>query len=236
MELNKYPNAKVGILQFPGSNCDFDCIETLKRYFDVELIQIWHTTDKLPELDGLILPGGFSYGDYLRGGSLASHAPILNSVKEFVSNDGSVIGICNGFQILTESHLLPGILLRNFKRKFVCHQTILNVESGNSIYHQGLAGSTLQIPIAHGEGRYYIDQAGYEKLEENKQILFRYVDANGKATEEANPNGAVGNIAGICSENGKVIGMMPHPERACDMLLGSTDGLKIWELFLRSFS
>jgi phosphoribosylformylglycinamidine synthase len=228
-------DARVGIVQFPGSNCDMDCISVFKRHFNIDVIKIWHEDKTFPKIDGLIIPGGFSYGDYLRSGSLASHSPVMSEVKEFAAAGGSIIGVCNGFQILTESHLLPGILLRNLSRKFVCKTVGLRVEHGKSAYQQGNQGRTLRIPIAHGEGRYYIDDAGLRRLYDKGQIVFKYVDAKDEPSANANPNGALDNIAGICSENGKILGMMPHPERAADGLLGSEDGLVVWKSFLSTF-
>lgn len=227
--------ARVGILQFPGSNCDTDCIGVFKRHFGIDLIKIWHDRAELPDVQGLIIPGGFSYGDYLRGGSLASHSPIMAKVKEFAAAGGSIIGICNGFQILTESHLLPGILLRNAGRKFICKSVSLRVEDGPSLYQKSLRGRILKAPIAHGEGRYYIDQPSLDRLTARGQIVFRYASDSGHVDEGANPNGAVSNIAGICSESGKILGLMPHPERASDKILGSDDCLPIWQAFLATF-
>ncbi len=227
--------ARVGILQFPGSNCDMDCISSLRRHFQIDLIKIWHEERRLPDVQGLIIPGGFSYGDYLRGGSLASHSPIMEQVKNFAGRGGAIIGICNGFQILTESHLLPGILLRNLSRNFICKSIKLRVEPGPSAYQSNQSGQILQIPIAHGEGRYYIDPAGLQKLLANQQIVYRYCDSTGRPSDEANPNGSLENIAGICSENGRILGLMPHPERATDQLLGSEDGLRIWKSFFATF-
>ncbi|MEZ4744139.1 MAG: phosphoribosylformylglycinamidine synthase subunit PurQ [Bdellovibrionota bacterium] len=224
-------NKRIGILQFPGSNCDEDCIKCFREYFNTELIRIWHQDDVLPEIDGLIIPGGFSYGDYLRGGSLASHSKIMDSVRSFAQSGGSVIGICNGFQILTESHLLPGVLLRNDNQKFVCEFSRLKVAKGKSLYHKVLAEKTLSVPIAHGAGRYYIDATGLKRLRENGQIVFTY-----DSETYHNPNGSLEAIAGICSENGKVLGMMPHPERAVHELFGSEDGLAIWQAFLATIS
>jgi phosphoribosylformylglycinamidine synthase subunit PurQ / glutaminase len=219
--------ARISLVQFPGSNCDMDCLDAMKRHFGVDLQAVWHTEASLPQTDAVILPGGFSYGDYLRSGALASHSPIMASVKTFASRGGPVIGICNGFQILTESHLLPGALLRNAHRKFVCRFVDLATAAGTSTYQKTLAGKTSRIPVAHGEGRYYIDTDGLKRLKDKGQIAFKYVD---------NPNGSLDDIAGIVSENGRVMGMMPHPERATDQVLGgSKDGLGILEAFLASF-
>lgn len=217
---------RIGLVQFLGSNCDWDCIDSLKRHFGIDVITIWHTETSLPKLDGLILPGGFSYGDFLRSGSLASHTKIMAAVKDFVKKGGPVIGICNGFQILTESHILPGALLKNVSGTFICKYQTLKGAEGPSGFHKVFSNKDFEIPIAHGEGRYFIDNEGLKKLKDNGQILFRY---------EENPNGSVDDIAGIVSENGRVIGMMPHPERATDKLIGgSDDGLTILKAFLES--
>lgn len=228
---------KVGLVQFPGSNCDMDCIDAMKRHFDIEVKKVWHTETSLPPVDGMIIPGGFSFGDYLRSGALASHSPVMQAIKSFVQKGGAAIGICNGFQILTEAHLLPGALLRNSGRRFICKQVYLKTADGNSGYHRALAGLTLQVPVAHGEGRYFADPDDLRRLRDKGQIIFRYVDQNGAAADAANPNGSLDQIAGIVSENGRVLGMMPHPERAVDLLTGgSADGLKILRAFLSSFA
>ena len=217
---------RVGLVQFPGSNCDFDCLQAFKQRFNIDLVPVWHTEKQLPHVDRVILPGGFSYGDYLRGGALASHSPIMQDVKKFAARGGSIIGICNGFQILTEANLLPGVLLKNSSRKFICRQVELAVGEGSSEYHRRLGKQTLKIPIAHGEGRYFADEPTLKRLRDKGQVLFRYVP---------NPNGAVDDIAGIVSENGRIMGLMPHPERAADRLIGgSEDGLRVLEAFLAS--
>jgi phosphoribosylformylglycinamidine synthase I len=229
--------SRVAMLQFPGSNCDADCIDTLSRHFSIKVQPVWHTETSLPATDGIIIPGGFSFGDYLRSGALATHSPVMAAVRDFALKGGAVIGICNGFQILTESRLLPGALLRNASRRFICAWTELGVDKGQSTYHQQMAKKILRVPIAHGEGRFYASAETLRQLEGEGQIVFRYVDSTGRPTEAANPNGAVGNIAGIVSANGRVLGLMPHPERATDMLMGqSADGLAIWQAFLASFA
>lgn len=232
-------SSKIGLIQFPGSNCDMDCADILQRHFGISVTLIWHTETKLPKVDGVIIPGGFSYGDYLRSGGLAAHAHIMDDVKAFAKKGGAVIGICNGFQILTEAGLLPGALLKNLSRKFICHHVYLTAAKGSSSYHEQFKGCRFSNPIAHGDGRYYISDDGLKELEDHDQIVFRYSDKEGEITEEANPNGSVGNIAGIVSKNGRVLGMMPHPERAADDLLSlvdgaNHDGLKIWSAFLSS--
>ncbi len=225
-------NPRIGLVQFPGSNCDADCIDAMKRLFHIDLLPIWHDTANLPPVDGLILPGGFSYGDYLRGGALASCSKIMPAIKKFASQGGAILGICNGFQVLTESHLLPGILLKNAFQGFICKNVQLAVASGTSAYHERLAGRSYKVPIAHGEGRYYVSPDELKRLQDQGQILFQYCDEQGQVSEKANPNGAVAEIAGILSENGRILGMMPHPERASDTLLGSEDGRFILEAFL----
>ncbi len=217
---------RIGLVQFPGSNCDADVALALKRGFDIDPTLVWHTETKLPAVDAIVLPGGFSFGDYLRSGALASHSPVMAAVKEFAKKGGPVIGICNGFQVLTESHMLPGALLRNASQKFVCKQVELVTAPGSTVYHKSLFGKTSRVPVAHGEGRYYIDPEGLKRLKDEQQIVFRYAE---------NPNGALDDIAGIVSENGRVLGMMPHPERATNPLLGSDDGLAIWQAFLATF-
>ncbi len=231
-----FGDVRVGLLQYPGSNCDADCLDVFARYLDISLIPIWHTEHALPKLDALILPGGFSYGDYLRAGALAGHAKITPSIREFAKAGGSVIGICNGFQILTEMGLLPGTLLKNASGRFICRQVHLNVAEGASLYSKALSSSgSLTMPIAHGEGRYFIDDDGLERLRGEGQVAFRYSDENGELSDQTNPNGSIDHIAGIVSTNGRVLGMMPHPERAVDTLIGgSQDGLSILKTFLQS--
>ncbi len=232
---NSFGATRIGLVQFPGSNCDADCIDAFKRLFQIDLRLIWHEETTLPAaVSGLILPGGFSYGDYLRSGALASMSPIMQAVKGFAGQGGSILGICNGFQVLTESKLLPGALLKNDSRKFICEYAQLAVAPGDSIYHRRLKGKTYKVPIAHGEGRYFIDREGLKKLEANGQLLFQYGDASGVPSTAVNPNGAVANIAGIISANGRILGMMPHPERASAELLGSADGKSILEAFLET--
>jgi phosphoribosylformylglycinamidine synthase len=202
-------------------------VDGLKRHFDVDVQSVWHTEKSLPKSDAIILPGGFSYGDYLRGGSIASMSPIMSEVKSFVTAGGPVIGICNGFQVLTESGILPGVLLKNNSGRFRCSNERLVVSSDSQIRTASLKPvDELDIPVAHGEGNYFISAEGLIKLKDNGQILFRYKD---------NPNGSVDDIACITSENGRVWGMMPHPERAMDKLIGgSKDGLAIWKAFFEA--
>jgi phosphoribosylformylglycinamidine synthase subunit PurQ / glutaminase len=214
---------KFGVVVFPGSNCDRDMYNALVDDLKQECIMLWHNDSDLSGFttdDCIVLPGGFSYGDYLRTGAIARFSPIMKSIIEFAKNGGKVLGVCNGFQILCESHLLPGALLRNNSQQYVCKNLYIK-DSGDKVY---------KIPIAHGEGRYYADNATLDLLEKNNQVLFHYCDEEGNVVPEANPNGSVRNIAGICNEARNVFGMMPHPERACSSLLGNTDGRKIFEI------
>jgi phosphoribosylformylglycinamidine synthase len=214
---------KFGVVVFPGSNCDRDMYNALVHDLNQECIMLWHKDSDLSEFtteDCIVLPGGFSYGDYLRTGAIARFSPIMQSIIEFAKNGGKVLGVCNGFQILCESHLLPGALLRNNNQQYVC----------KNLYIKDIQDKVYKIPIAHGEGRYYADDATLDVLEKNNQVLFRYCDEKGNVVPEANPNGSVRNIAGICNETRNVFGMMPHPERACSSLLGNTDGRKIFEI------
>jgi phosphoribosylformylglycinamidine synthase len=233
--MSKVGKCAVGIIQFPGSNCDTDCYDSLRRHFNIEPIFVWHKETTLPPLDAVIIPGGFSYGDYLRSGALASWSPVMAAVKEYAAHGGPILGICNGFQILTESKLLPGALIHNDHGRFICSNSVYIKADGDGVskYHKDLKNKTLRIPIAHGEGRYYVDELGMRKLEDQGQILFRYCGAEGEVSVKYNPNGALENIAGIVDPTGKILGMMPHPERATDLFLGkSDDGLKILEVFL----
>jgi phosphoribosylformylglycinamidine synthase len=221
---------KFGIAVFPGSNCDDDIVYTLREIMGQEVVKLWHKETDLQGCDFIIVPGGFSYGDYLRSGAIARFSPIMNSLIDHAQKGGYVFGICNGFQILTEAGLLEGALLKNTNRKYNCKNIYLSPQNTDTILTRYLmAYDAYEIPIAHGDGRYYADEATLEKLKANNQILFRYCDENAQITEEANPNGSVYNIAGICNEGKNVFGMMPHPERACDIQLGNTDGRKVFE-------
>jgi len=211
---------KFGVVVFPGSNCDRDMYDALAYDLGQEVIMLWHKDKDLSRFsteDCIILPGGFSYGDYLRCGAIARFSPMMQSVIEFAGKGGKVFGVCNGFQILCESHLLPGAVLRNKNQQFVCKNVYIT-DNNNKIY---------KIPVAHGEGRYYADQNTLDELEKNGQVIFRYCDEYGTINEEGNPNGAMRNIAGICNATRNVFGMMPHPERACSDILGNTDGREI---------
>lgn len=221
---------KFGVIVFPGSNCDHDAYHVISKHVGQPVDFIWHRETDLSGFDAVIIPGGFSYGDYLRPGALARFSPVMKAIRTFAENGGYVFGICNGFQILCESGLLPGVLLRNIGQNFICRHVNLRVENNNTPYTSEIEpNSTLSIPIAHADGNYYCDDDTYNQLEENGQIVFRYCNEAGEVTQESNPNGARANIAGICNVERNVLGMMPHPERACEELLGSTDGLGIFK-------
>ncbi len=225
---------KFGVVTFPGSNCDYDAYTAVKILNqDVEFL--WHRSADLAGSDCVILPGGFSYGDYLRSGAIARFSPIMKSVVEFAKGGGLVIGICNGFQILLESGLLPGALMRNRHLRFSCKFVRIRVERTDNPFSAACTeGDILRIPIAHKDGNYYNFDGDIKELEKNRQILFRYCDRDGNITDESNPNGSIDNIAGICSREGNVVGMMPHPERAVENILGSSDGRKIFESIVKS--
>ncbi|MCE2504412.1 MAG: phosphoribosylformylglycinamidine synthase subunit PurQ [Chlorobi bacterium] len=220
---------KIGVVVFPGSNCDHDAYWAIKHNLGINAEFLFHKEHDLKGCDAIILPGGFSYGDYLRSGAIARFSPIMKEVIEFANSGGLVIGICNGFQILCESGLLPGALLRNRDLRFISKFIHIRIERGDTIFTGELnRGDVLRIPIAHGEGNYHADKATLQRLEENDQIIFTYCDPKGNVSEDTNPNGSQLNIAGIVNEAGNVLGMMPHPERACDSVLGSTDGVGIF--------
>lgn len=224
---------KFGVVVFPGSNCDEDMVYVLRNILKQPVEKLWHKEHTLRGCDFIVLPGGFSYGDYLRSGAIARFSPIMQEVMEFAAKGGYVLGVCNGFQILCESQLLPGALLHNNSHKFICKNVFIKAETDETILTSSLKiGSAIKIPIAHGEGRFFADEATVNQIESNNQVLFRYCDENGYVTEAANPNGAINNIAGICNEKRNVFGMMPHPERAADTLLGNTDGLGIFKSIL----
>ncbi len=215
---------KFGVVVFPGSNCDHDAYYSLKHELGYEVEFLWHKEHSLNECNVIILPGGFSYGDYIRCGAVAKLSPIMNEVVKFANDGGIVLGICNGFQILCESGLLPGVLLKNESLKFICEDVYLKVTGKSEIFTNGHNSKVARIPIAHGEGNYFIEPDGLDELEKNGQVLFRYCDASGETNKSANPNGSLNNIAGITNRQGNVLGMMPHPERACSTLLGNDDG------------
>ena len=223
---------KFGVVVFPGSNCDMDMVYVIETIMNQEVVKLWHKDDDLQNCDFIILPGGFSYGDYLRSGAIANYSPIMGKVVEHANNGGYVMGVCNGFQILCESGLLPGALLHNTNHKFICKNIHLKTISKNTLVTNKYSDNAIKIPIAHGEGRFYADENTLNKLVENDQILFKYSDENGNITKEANPNGSILNIAGICNKNRNVFGMMPHPERAADTELSNTDGKILFDSIL----
>ncbi|MBJ6361169.1 phosphoribosylformylglycinamidine synthase subunit PurQ [Paenibacillus sp. GCM10012307] len=220
---------KFAVIVFPGSNCDIDCYKAVEDTIGQKVDYVWHTATDLSDYDCILVPGGFSYGDYLRCGAIARFAPVMNEVRKAADAGKYVLGICNGFQILTEAGLLPGALLRNNGMKFRCHATELEVVSNNTAFtNQYALGESINIPIAHGEGNYYCDDATLAELKANNQIVFRYAAG-------ANPNGSVEDIAGVSNKQGNVVGMMPHPERAVDQLLGSEDGKRMFTSILNAW-
>lgn len=225
---------KFGVIVFPGSNCDRDMMHALQDDLQQEVVMLWHKDQDLSMFskdDCIVLPGGFSYGDYLRCGALARFSPMMEQVINFANEGGKVLGVCNGFQILCESGLLPGVLLQNDHQKFTCKNVYIKSESDQTFVGKNTIGKVLQIPVAHGEGRYFADAATMEQLHARKQIVFRYCDAQGEIHVDANPNGSTSNIAGICNAGRNVFGMMPHPERATSTELNNTDGKWILEAF-----
>lgn len=228
---------KFGVVQFPGSNCDEDCVYVLRDVIGCDVKKIWHKDSSVQDVDAICLPGGFSYGDYLRTGAIARFSPVMKDVVRFAGTGKPVIGICNGFQILLESGLLPGAMLRNRSLLFECRTVNLKVENTDTIFTKKYqAGQVLRVPIAHGEGNYFAEPDGVKRLEDNRQILVRYVDEKGQATDAANPNGSLKNIAGITNEKRNVFGLMPHPERASETALGSTDGKNMFISIVESLS
>ncbi|MCE3228215.1 MAG: phosphoribosylformylglycinamidine synthase [Bacteroidetes bacterium] len=226
---------KFGVVVFPGSNCDEDMVYVLKNIMGQDTVKLWHKNTDLEGCTHIILPGGFSYGDYLRSGAIARFSPIMEKVVEHANKGGFVFGVCNGFQVLCESGLLPGALLHNETRKFICKNVYIKAENNSTtITSKVPLNKALKIPIAHGEGKYYADANTIKKLTENGQILFRYCDENGNTSIEANPNGATDNIAGVCNAGKNVFGMMPHPERASDKELGNEDGRFLFESIMEA--
>lgn len=218
------------VLQFPGSNCDQDCVHVMKNVLGHSASLVWHKENSLAGFDAVLVPGGFSYGDYLRTGAIARFSPIMGAVQQFAANGGLVLGICNGFQILCEAGLLPGALIRNRSLQFRCEQVFLKTATPDSPFtHLAPPDKLLRVPVAHGEGCYFADEATLEKLKNGRQILWQYADASGNLTELANPNGSLLNIAGVCNESRNVAGLMPHPERASEDVLGCADGRVIFE-------
>lgn len=226
---------KFAVIQFPGSNCDQDCVAALNGIAGVQAEYVWHKNTSLNGYDAIVLPGGFSYGDYLRCGAIARFSPIMASVVEEAGNGKLVIGTCNGFQVLCEIGLLPGALVRNRGLHFVCDLVTMRVEVADSAFTHGCPqGSLLRMPIAHGEGCYFANDATLRELNERRQIILRYATSEGVIEPSANPNGSVENIAGICNREGNVFGLMPHPDRACEARLGSTDGLKVFQSMIQT--
>ncbi|MFA6705136.1 MAG: phosphoribosylformylglycinamidine synthase subunit PurQ [Bacteroidales bacterium] len=226
---------KIGVVIFPGSNCDHDIIYVLHNILKQEVVELWHKTTDLQGCDLVVLPGGFSYGDYLRSGAIARLSPIMNNVIEFANKGGYVIGICNGFQVLTEAKLLEGALLHNNNQKFICKNQFITPQTNNTIFtKEAQINKAYKIPIAHGEGRFFADEETLKRLNDNDQILFRYCDEKGNITPESNPNGSLENIAGITNKTRNVFGMMPHPERGSDEELGNTDGRIFFESIIKN--
>ena len=225
---------KFGVVVFPGSNCDQDMIYVIESVLGHQVVELWHKDTDLKGVDFVVLPGGFSYGDYLRSGAIAQFSPIMNEIIGFANSGGFVLGVCNGFQILTECGLLPGALLHNTSNKFICKNVNLKVITKDSIVSKLYDSSIIKIPIAHGEGKYYCDSNTLIKLEKNNQIIFKYCDENGRVSDNSNPNGSIKNIAGICNEERNVFGMMPHPERAADKELRNQDGKTLFKSILAS--
>lgn len=223
---------KFGVVIFPGSNCDMDMVYVLETIMEQEVVKLWHKDTDLQEVDFIILPGGFSYGDYLRSGAIAKFSPIMKEIIGFANAGGYVMGICNGFQILTESGLLPGALLHNTSHKFICKNVYLKAITKDTLVTNSYVDSAIKIPIAHGEGKYFADESTLQSLIQNDQIIFKYCDENGNFTAAANPNGSLLNIAGICNTDRNVFGMMPHPERAADSELSNQDGKILFESIL----
>ncbi len=228
---------KFGVVVFPGSNCDHDAYYALGQVLHQPVEFLWHQSENLAGFDAILLPGGFSYGDYLRTGAIARFSPVMRAVEKFARAGGLVLGICNGFQILCEAGLLPGVLQRNAGLRFICRQVHIRVETTDTPFTAAARlGQVLEIPIAHGEGNYFCDEVTLAELEHNKQIVFRYTTADGSEEPSANPNGSLANIAGICNRGRNVLGLMPHPERAVEAALGSDDGLVIFRSLIESFA
>lgn len=228
---------KFAVVILPGSNCDHDAIHAIRTVLGAECDAVWHKETDLHGADCVVIPGGFSYGDYLRAGAIAKFAPIMGAVREHADRGGLVVGICNGFQVLTEAGLLPGALMRNEHLRFVCRDVHLRVETARTPFTGLLApGQLITAPVAHGEGNYYADAAVIEEMERNDQIVFRYADTEGRITAAANPNGSSGNIAGIVNRGRNVLGMMPHPERACETLVGGAQGLAVFQSIAHSLT
>lgn len=228
---------KFGVIVFPGSNCDHDTYNVIAEIAHQPVEFLWHDSEDLKNVDAVLVPGGFAYGDYLRTGAIARFSPVMGAVKKFADGGGLVLGICNGFQILTESGLLPGALMRNAGLKYICKQVHLRTETTDSAFTNSLKkGEVLEIPIGHAEGNYFCMPEDLKRLEAEDRIAFRYATADGKVTADANPNGSLSNIAGILNEGRNVLGMMPHPDRSSEKLLGSVDGWKVFESMVKQLS
>ena len=226
---------KFGVVVFPGSNCDHDCYHVIKHVFHQPVDFIWHKERSLGSYDCLVLPGGFSYGDYLRPGAIAKFSPLMSAIKRFAENGGLVLGICNGFQVLLEMDLLPGAMITNESLKFICKDVYLSLENSDTPFTlEGTKKRVWKMPIAHFDGNYFADERTLRGLEENEQIIFRYCSSQGDVTDDANPNGALFNISGICNKEKNILGMMPHPERCCESILGNEDGRLIFESIIKS--
>ncbi len=225
---------KFGVVVFPGSNCDHDAYHAVKKVLDYEAEFLWHKDSDLKGSDAIVLPGGFSYGDYLRSGAIARFSPLMEAVINFAENGGIVIGICNGFQILLEAGLLPGAMLKNESLKFVCKDVYLKAENKDTIFTSELKKDVIRVPVAHGDGNYFADDSTLAELKANNQIVFTYASKDGEVNENFNPNGSVSNIAGIVNKNKNVLGMMPHPERCCDPILGNADGAGVFNSIAKS--
>ncbi len=226
---------KFAVVVFPGSNCDHDAHYAVKHVLGQEAAFVWHKDESLGGADVVVLPGGFAHGDYLRTGAIARFSPIMKEVTRFAAAGGPVLGICNGFQVLLEAGLLPGAMLRNRSVRFQCEHVHVKVEQTDTPFTAACtSGQVLRIPIAHGEGNYYAEPDVIARLEQNQQVVFRYATADGRVTDEANPNGSASNIAGLCNDARNVVGLMPHPERACELAVGSADGLVLFESVVKA--
>ena len=226
---------KFAVVVFPGSNCDHDALYAVRHVLGQEAEFVWHKDTSLGGADAVILPGGFAHGDYLRTGAIARFSPVMQEVRTFAEAGGPVLGICNGFQVLLEAGLLPGAMLRNRSLRYQCEHVFVRVEQADTPFTVAChPGQVMRIPIAHGEGNYYAEPEVIERLEQNRQVVFRYTTAAGEMTADANPNGSVANIAGLCNERRNVVGLMPHPERACELAVGSADGLVMFQSILKA--
>jgi phosphoribosylformylglycinamidine synthase I len=228
---------KAAVIVFPGSNCDRDLKVALTQSMGEQPAMVWHRDTTLPEVDLIAVPGGFSYGDYLRSGAMAAHSPIMKEVVRFAQRGVAVLGICNGFQVLTEAGLLPGMLMRNHNLRFVCKDVFLRVDQNDTVFSSGYTdGQIIRIPVAHHDGNYFIDSDGHAQLEEERRIAFRYCDETGAISDNANPNGSLSNIAGVLDPSRRILGMMPHPERLSDPMLGGNDGRAMFDSLISSIS